>query len=198
MSSEEKQRTKEKYNRLIKKYFTVKRILVVVIILIVILMFSKAFKGILLLFLFFPLAKYSVKITAFVPHITLEQYTSGTLTMAYIYGPVIGALSGLVLGLYGYLSNSISKFLALTNVFVAALVGFVIGYLVKGGMLQNTPFSTVFIIGIVMFNAIAYLVFLYLDPDQLQNVAYRISHLFFNGLISVLFFDLLFRLYSLI
>jgi len=195
-SDHEKEKNKEKYNKFVKKYFTLKRVLLFVIILVLVMMFSKALKGILLLVLFFPLAKYSVKVTAFVPHVTLEQYTSSTIFLAYLYGPMVGALAGLVLGLYGYLSNSISKFLALTNVVVAALTGLVIGIL-KDGMLKTFSFYWVFVIGILFFNVVAYLVFLYVDPDQIQNVSYRVSHLFFNGLISVLFFNLLYNLFIL-
>jgi len=189
------ERKKEHYNRLVKKYLTTKRILIGIIILLVVMTFSKALKGVFLLIFFFPLAKYSVKITAFVPHVTLEQYTSSTILMAYLYGPIVGALSGLILGLYGYLSNSISKFLALTNVFVAAFVGILVGQF-KGNF-PTWSFSSVFIVAILIFNAIAYLVFLYIDPDQLQNAAYRLSHVFFNCLISVLFFNLLHKLYLL-
>jgi hypothetical protein len=195
-AEDERKKTKEKYNRFVKKYFTLKWVLIAVILLILVMMFSKAIKGVLLLILFFPLAKYSVKATAFVPHVTLEQYTSSTLLIAYMYGPFAGALSGLVLGLYGYLSNSISKFLAIVNVFIAAFVGFLIGYL-NQSKIMNFPFYTTFVIGILVFNAIAYIVFLYVDSDQIQNVSYRLSHVFFNGLISVLFFNLLYNFFIL-
>ena len=100
---------KEKYNRVVKKYITTKNVLLFLIALVLFMIFSNALKGILLLIFLFPLSRLTVKVTAFVPHITLEQYTSGTLLMTYLYGPSVGALSGLSLGLYGYLSNSISK-----------------------------------------------------------------------------------------
>ncbi len=189
---------KNKYNKLVKKYFTLKRIIIFLLLLVIFLMFSDALKGVLLLVLFFPLSKYSVKVTAFVPHITLEQYTSSTLLMTYLYGPVVGALSGFVLGMYGYLSNSISKFLALTNVFVCAFNAVFIGVLLNRGVFAKLSFSWVFIMGILSFNLFAYLVFLYVDPDQLQNAIYRISHVLFNSLISVIFFNLIHNLFRLI
>lgn len=189
---------KEKYNKLVKKFLNTKNVLIFAILLLVFLMFSSAFKGILLVILFLPLARYSVKITAFVPHVTLEQYTSSTIFIAYIYGPIAGALSGIVLGLYGYLSNGISKFLALVNVVVAALTGFMIGTFVKSGFMTTWSFSSSFILGIVIFDVIAFIVFYFVDPDKLQNLTYRSSHVFFNGLISVIFFNFFYILFNMI
>lgn len=192
------QKQKEKYNKLVKRYVNTKNVLIFGILLFVFLTFSSAFKGILLVAFFLPLARYSVKVTAFVPHVTLEQYTSSTIFLAYIYGPAIGALSGLVLGLYGYLSNGISKFLALVNVFVASLVGFMIGTFVKTGFMKTWSFSSSFVLGIAIFNLIAFIVFYFVDPDKIQNLTYRSSHLFFNGLISVIFFNLFYMLFNMI
>jgi hypothetical protein len=161
-------------------------------------MFSKALKGILLLVFFLPLAKYSVKVTQFVPHITLETYTGSSIMMAFLYGPIVGSISALVLGFYGYLSNSISKFLAFINVFVAALTCFLVGILLSNGILPKNNFELVFVIAIVFNNLVAYLAFLYADPDQIQNVVYRTTHLFWNSLISRLFFSLILWIYLLI
>ncbi|MCM2326103.1 MAG: hypothetical protein NDI94_06570, partial [Candidatus Woesearchaeota archaeon] len=152
------QKQKEKYNKDVKKYFTTKRVLIAVITLFVFIMYSAQLKGVILLALFFPLAKYSVKITAFVPHVTLEQYTSATLLMAYLYGPVVGAISGFMLGFYGYFSNGISKFLALVNVFIAGFIGFMLGHLVKNGFLKSWSFYSAFVLGILVFNAIAFVI----------------------------------------
>ncbi|MEM3374609.1 MAG: hypothetical protein QXE31_05305 [Candidatus Woesearchaeota archaeon] len=196
MINKEKQKLKEKYTQLAKKYLDTKKILVIFIALILILMFSKAFKGILLIILFIPLVHYSVRITRFVPHITLETYTGSAILMAYLYGPAAGALSALVLGIYGYFSNGVTKFLALLNVFVATLTGFVFGFLVQHKLL-NLGFSSTFFVAILFNNIVSYFVFLVFDPDQIQNVIYRITHVIWNGFISILFFTLLYNLYNL-
>lgn len=194
MINKQKQKIKEKYTLLAKKYLDTKKILIIFILLILILMFSKAFKGILLLLILIPLTKYSIRLTAFVPHVTLETYTGSALLMAYIYGPVAGALTALVLGIYGYFSNSITKFLALLNVFVATFTSLFIGFLVQHKLI-NFGFTKTFIIGIILNNIISYFVFLVFDPDQIQNIIYRTTHVIWNCFISQLFFTLLYFIY---
>ena len=186
-----KKKIKKKYSKLIEKYLTTKWILIVLLLLFLLLLFSQAFKGILLLVALVPLAKYSVRVTRFVNYITLETYTASAILFGYIYGPVPGLLTGLFLGLYGYLSNSVTKFLALMNVFVAAVTAFVVGYF--GSM----NFSIFFIFAILLFNIIAYIVFFFLDPDQLQNITYRITHVLWNIGVVRLIFMLIFDLYNL-
>jgi len=186
-----KKKIKKKYSKLIEKYFSMKWILVVLILLFLMLLFSQAFKGILLLIVLIPLAKYTVRITKFINYITLETYTGSAILFGYIYGPVAGLLTALLLGLYAYLSNSVTKFLALMNVFITAITGFVVGYFGHMG------FSTVFIYAILLNNIIAYVIFFFLDPDQLQNVIYRITHVLWNiGLVRLLFV-LIFNIYNL-
>ncbi|MEM2131319.1 MAG: hypothetical protein QXR96_02245 [Candidatus Woesearchaeota archaeon] len=191
-----KQKIKEHYTKLAKKYLDTKKVLIIFIVLVFILMFSKAFKGILLLIIFIPLVQYSIRLTKFVPYVTLETYTGSAILMAYIYGPLAGSLTALFLGIYGYFINGITKFLALLNVFVATFTGFLIGFLIQHKIL-NFGFTTTFIIAIIINNIISYFVFL-IDPDQIQNITYRVTHTLWNCFISQLFFSLLYYIYNLL
>lgn len=187
-----KKKIKKKYSKLIEKYLTTKWILIVLLLLFLILLFSQAFKGILLLIVLVPLSKYTVRVTRFVNYITLETYTGSAILFGYIYGPMPGLLTGLFLGMYGYLSNSVTKFLALMNVFVSCITGFVVGYF------SFMNFSTVFIYAILFNNLFASILFFFLDPDQLQNITYRITHVFWNIGIVRLIFIFIFDFYNLI
>lgn len=193
----EKQRLKERYSKLIKKNLTAKRILIILLVLFVLLIFYKAFRGIILLILFIPMAKYSVRVTAFVNYVTLETYTASTILMAYLFGPLAGLLTGLFLGTYAYLVNSITKFLALLNVVVAATTGVFIGFLVSV-FIKDMSFSHAFIWGMLFNNLVAYILFVFMDPDQIQNVTYRTTHIIWNIFIVRLVFILIFNLYSMI
>lgn len=190
-----KQQIKEKYTKLAKKYLDTKKILIILLVLVLVLAFSQAFKGILLLIIFLPMAKYSVRATAFIPHVTIETYTASSLLMTYLFGPITGFLSALVLGFYGYLSNGISKFLALVNVFVTSITCFIVGLLVQSHIFGTLSFTIVFSFGIILDNVIAYFVFLVLDPDQLQNRIYRATHILYNLFITQLFFSLIYEIF---
>jgi hypothetical protein len=174
-----------KYEEAFKHYFSKKYLIIGLLVLLVILLFKNSIVGIALTALFIPMSKYTVRVTRFVNYITFETYTASTIMMAFMYGSTAGLWSGLFFGLYGYLSNSVTKFLALLNVFVAAIMGFLIGMFRDS---FHNDFNMAFIVAILVNNVIAYFIFLVMDPDQVQNVTYRITHVLWNIFVVRLFF----------
>jgi hypothetical protein len=185
----------EKLGERLKKILNTRSILIAVILIFLFLLLKQYFKGILLLLIFFPMSLYTVRVTRFVNYITLETNTASTILMAYLYGPVIGTLAGFMLSAYGYFANSVTKFLSMIDMVLTALTGLFVGALLHGKM----PFSIAFIIAILVKNGIGFVLYhFFFDPDKVQNVVYRTTHLIWNIFIVRLLYELIYAVYMAI
>jgi len=175
----------------LKKYFNVKYVLIGIIVFLLFAMFGDIFKAMVLLVIFFPLGAYSMKIAKIVPHIDVEIVSGATLLIGYLHGPALAVIYCIMTGFYGMILVSHIRFLKVVRFMVTALSAFIMAFF------TNLSFNTNFIIGIILMNVIAYFVYLVLDPDPIQNITHRLSHLAWNLIVMRLIFTAAYDLINL-
>ncbi|MBN1503194.1 hypothetical protein JW930_06650 [Candidatus Woesearchaeota archaeon] len=190
-----KKQEENKIQKTIKKYLTWRFLLIGIIFILLLFLLSDFVKGILLLVIFFPMSLYTARITKFVNGVTLETATASTILIAYLYGPSLGALAGLVITAWSYLANSIAKLRAYLDIIYTTFCGFFAGYMTR----FDFNFGTAFVIAIIVKNVVAFFFnHFFFDPDKISNIVYRITHLILNVFIYRLFFELIYAAYNLI
>ncbi|MBD3204122.1 hypothetical protein GF327_07535 [Candidatus Woesearchaeota archaeon] len=138
---------------------------------------------------FLPLAFYTTRYTRFVEFVTIETHTASTVMMGYIYGSLVGVVSGFCLSTWAYLGNGIAKLRAYLDIFYTIFAGYAAGYLETKGF----SFPVAFSLAIIIKNSISLILnHLFFDPDKLSNLMYRVTHVFLNVFIYSLFFTALY------
>ncbi|MBN2422875.1 hypothetical protein JXB41_06620 [Candidatus Woesearchaeota archaeon] len=192
MALHKKHKQYSKYEIFFKKFFTLRVFLAGIIVLLLLFLFTDFIKGTILVIIFIPMAVVSQRVSRFIPHINLETVTAGALLLTYMYNPVIGSIFTMTVGMYALIKASFVRFLMIINLTHSVMTLFIMI------LFKNLDFSAYFIIGILVKNLISYVAFVFLDPDQIQNIIHRISHTIFNIAIYRLFFILIYRVINLI
>jgi hypothetical protein len=186
----------QKVNKILRKYLTLRYLIIGIIIIVLLLIFEDFVKGIILTAIFIPMGVYSVRATRFVNYITLETVSASAILMGFMFGPIIGFFFGLFVLMFSYIKSSVTKLTAVVDCFLTGFAG-IVPFVIKN-FFPSISFSSAFIVGILTKNIIGWIVFIFLDPDQLQNITYRTTHIIWNIVIVRLLFILIYNVINLI
>ena len=182
----------KRIERLFKKYFKVKYVLISLIAILLLSLFNNIFKALILIAIFLPLVVWTFQVSRFIPHINIETLSASTLLLGYIFGPLVALIFGLSAGMFGLFKANFIRYLMVVRIIVTALVGFGMAFF------TNIDFNLNFIIGILAMNIILYFIYLVIDPDPIQNVTHRASHLLWNLFLVRFIFVALYYLINLL
>ena len=104
----------------IKKFLNIKVMLGLLIFLIISFMWFKYIAGLVIVAIFAPITFLTVRYSKMVPHISIESNTGMSAFMGYLFGPVIGFIYAIIVGLFSYVSNS---FISATYLSIPVLGG---------------------------------------------------------------------------
>jgi hypothetical protein len=160
-----------------RRYFKLRFIIIIVIFILLFLLYKGFFKAAILMLIFTPTVVYSMRISKFIPNLNIEVLSASSLLIGYLYGPIPAAFFAIVVGFFGIFKSNYVTYLFIVRIICTALVAAIMSFY------TSINFNLNFILGILLMNVILWFVYLVIDPDPLQNVTHRISHLFWNLLV---------------
>jgi hypothetical protein len=175
----------------IKKILNIKVILGLLIFLIISFMWFKYIAGLVIVAVFAPITFLSVRYSKMVPHISIETNTGMSAFMGYVFGPIIGSIYAIIVGLTCYVGNSFisATYLAIPmlGAFCAVLMGLLSGIGIK--------FATAFAITIITRTVVAYYLYAILGADPIERLTHQASQMLTN---LILYLPLLNSIYGLV
>lgn len=175
----------------IKKFLNIKVILGLLIFLIVSFMWFRYIAGLVIVAVFAPITFLSVRYSKMVPHISIETNTGMSAFMGYAFGPVMGSIYAMIVGLSCYVGNSFisATYLAIPvlGAFCAVIMGILAGIGIK--------FSTAFAITIITRTIVAYYLYAILGADPIERLTHQASQMLTN---LILYLPLLNSVYLLV
>ena len=125
------------------------------------------------------LGTISLRVTKFVPHISVETITASAILFGFVWGWKIGLIFGLGAGLFGTIYNG---FLKLTTMINAILMGFcgLLGAIF--GSLGISFWLSFFLTYIIRSN-LGFFIFQMVKPDIVENIIHSYGDAVYNVLI---------------
>ncbi len=181
---------RKKYYDNLKKYLTLRNALIAAFLVLIYAMFSNIAKALLFMALFVPLGIMSIKVTRMMPHSDIETLTSCSFFLGYLFGWPVGVFFGTILGAYIWMTAySLSQFVLL-ELFLNGLTAVMAHLFYSFGW----EFKTAYFIGMVIRNALYFILGLAIGGDPIENTIHSITAVITN---MVLLPTLIFALYNL-
>ena len=175
----------------IKKFLNLKVILALLIFLIISFMWFRYIAGLVLVAIFAPITFLTVRYSKMVPHISIESNTGMSAFMGFAFGPAIGFIYAIVVGLFSYMSNSFISSTYLSIPVLGGLCAVLMGVLAR----IHVNFSTAFAITIILRTVVAYYWYGILGADPIERLTHQASQMLTN---LILYLPLLNSIYGLV
>ncbi|MBN2367401.1 hypothetical protein JXC34_00150 [Candidatus Woesearchaeota archaeon] len=186
-----KPNSRDKLKKDLKKFFNIKFAIGLLIFLVASLMWFKYIAGLILVIIFVPVTFTTVRYSKMVPHISIESNTGMSAFMGFLFGPTIGLIYGVVVGVFSYVANSFVSATYLMIPLLGGMCAVIMSFFAGMGL----PFSTAFAATIVIRTIVAYIVYGYLGTNPLERVTHQTSQMLTN---LILYLPLLCAVYDLV
>ena len=168
------------------KFLNKKNICIVLAALLVILILKEFVAGILLIILFAPLSVMTLRLSRFVPHVSIETNTASSIFMGYLFGPAVGFLYCLSIGGYSYIKNSLLNITFISSLFYACLAAVMAAIFHT----MNLPFFWCFFIPNII-RVVVMIPYYMLLADPFEVVIHQTTHFLLNILVYYQFYSVL-------
>jgi hypothetical protein len=174
----------------LKKYLNLRNILIMIILFVVYIMFPNVVQPVLLIIIFYPLSLISCRVTKFVKYLNTELITPFTIFLGYVYGWKWAVFFGFFLG-FAIWSQTMLNQLTIVNCFTYIYAGF-FGYWASFWFPNN--FMMGYLIAVTMRNVLTTIVFLFFNPDLMENITHTIAAFMTNTVFMPLFLNILYTI----
>lgn len=150
-----------------------KLILLAVILLV---LFSDKIIMLGLMFAFFTLGVYTMKIAKLVPHINIESVTAASIFIGYVWGWKLAFPFGFFTALYGFMEASQLKHTTIVASLLSGLSG-IVAFIFRS---LGYNFWPAFTVTFIIKGIISYFTFSAITPDPIENFIHSVFDPLFN------------------
>jgi hypothetical protein len=178
----------------LRRYLTLRNFLIMFILLIFYIMFPRIFQPVALILVFYPLSLISCRVTKFVKYLNTELITPFTIFLGYVYGWQWAVFFGFFLG-FAIWSQTMLNTMTIVQCFTYVIAGF-LGFWAASWFPNN--FVTGYLVAVTLRNIITTIIFLFFNPDLMENITHTIAAFMTNTIFMPLFLNILYNLLMVI
>ncbi len=165
-----------------KKYFLIATL--------VLLIFHKYIVVILLGIIFTVLGTITVRVTKFVPHISVETISASAILFGFVWGWKAGLIFGVGAGLFAAVYNGFLKLTTIVNSLFMGLCGVLAALFDSLGY----NFTVAFLLTFLIRSNLGFFVFQFIKPDFFENMVHSYGDALFNVLIVLQIMRVIFEI----